>query len=670
MGQTDLLLLNASNLPQLPIYPYAFVQVSAIARRFGLSVRRLDLLQVRREFWRPMLRELIQRHRPRMVGIHLRQQDTVLHFDYHNPQMGVMAGRYFPVQDTRALIEVLREVGDMPITMGGFGFTSHAHLLLDYLGADFGVQGDPDGFFARFEDVVARRELESVPGLAYRRDGTYQFNPRGFYPPAAEREYTDEIVDELISFYGHSQLYGSNPPTVAVEAMRGCPFRCGFCLEPHVKGRRIAYRDMETIVSELEFLLSRNLRRFWFVASELNIQGSEFILKLAERVIRLNETHPGSPIEWSGFTLPRFNESDLRILQRAGYAGALNDILSLDDENLHRMQVPYRSGQAITYLKAMAKMAEEESQAQATSPHGVEGLRQRLAGYFTLFLGNYHADERTIRRSLQQVDEHGLRENYRGAFVMAATRVYDIEGKYICATSEEEAKSIISYDERGERPFNLLWPSFYYPRFLMQRLGSTAEILKFFSFVGDTFLSLAHRMRKDWNWFLSRNTSVEQLREWLAGASSVPLGAHEAPPHVLEKAAHVLGELRTPALVSMMAPEPEQKPLWNEVARVLLEHLFRVHGKSVAAVTAHLGIQADERGIPRVSEYRLMERLYQRYDSVEQLIEDAGACLDVSGNSLAMLYLQWLLYANNVTIRPEYRDLLFEPPVEPASAVG
>ncbi|WPB72596.1 hypothetical protein KYC5002_26430 [Archangium violaceum] len=77
MGQFDLLLLNASNLPQLPIYPYAFVQVSAIARRFGLSVRRLDLLQVRREFWRPMLQELIQRHRPRMVGIHLRQQDTL-----------------------------------------------------------------------------------------------------------------------------------------------------------------------------------------------------------------------------------------------------------------------------------------------------------------------------------------------------------------------------------------------------------------------------------------------------------------------------------------------------------------------------------------------------------------------------------------------------------------
>lgn len=40
----DLLLLSASNYPALPIYPYAFVQVSALAARHGLTTARLDLL--------------------------------------------------------------------------------------------------------------------------------------------------------------------------------------------------------------------------------------------------------------------------------------------------------------------------------------------------------------------------------------------------------------------------------------------------------------------------------------------------------------------------------------------------------------------------------------------------------------------------------------------------
>ncbi|NUR28894.1 MAG: hypothetical protein HOV83_24145, partial [Catenulispora sp.] len=46
-----MLLVNASNYPALPVYPYAFVQVSAIAARSGRTVRRLDLLGHERREW-------------------------------------------------------------------------------------------------------------------------------------------------------------------------------------------------------------------------------------------------------------------------------------------------------------------------------------------------------------------------------------------------------------------------------------------------------------------------------------------------------------------------------------------------------------------------------------------------------------------------------------------
>jgi hypothetical protein len=60
-GRTDLLLLNASNLPTVPIFPYAFVQVSAIARRFGLNVARFDFLNAHRmPRWQSLLAELIR----------------------------------------------------------------------------------------------------------------------------------------------------------------------------------------------------------------------------------------------------------------------------------------------------------------------------------------------------------------------------------------------------------------------------------------------------------------------------------------------------------------------------------------------------------------------------------------------------------------------------------
>ena len=68
MQETDFLLLNCCNLPWRPIYPYAFVQISEIARRFDIRVTRIDLLYV--EHWYEYLKNVIKTQRPKMIGIH------------------------------------------------------------------------------------------------------------------------------------------------------------------------------------------------------------------------------------------------------------------------------------------------------------------------------------------------------------------------------------------------------------------------------------------------------------------------------------------------------------------------------------------------------------------------------------------------------------------------
>ena len=46
MSNTKMVLLNASNMETYPVYPYAFIQVPAIARRVGIEVVCKDLLGV------------------------------------------------------------------------------------------------------------------------------------------------------------------------------------------------------------------------------------------------------------------------------------------------------------------------------------------------------------------------------------------------------------------------------------------------------------------------------------------------------------------------------------------------------------------------------------------------------------------------------------------------
>ena len=86
MGSTkdsiDLLLLNCSNLPFIPVFPYAFVQVGALARRRGLKIKTLDLVKLSEEHISPTLDDYIHRFHPRMIGFTIRQLDSIIAGQY------------------------------------------------------------------------------------------------------------------------------------------------------------------------------------------------------------------------------------------------------------------------------------------------------------------------------------------------------------------------------------------------------------------------------------------------------------------------------------------------------------------------------------------------------------------------------------------------------------
>ena len=652
---TDFLLLNCTNLPWRPIFPYAFVQVSALARRAGVSVEVLDLLGVPRDRWAPTLQRVLERGRPRLVGLHIRQGDSVFLDDYYAPPGGPsQVKNYFPIDDNRHLVQLLRRSTDAPIIAGGFGFTTHARRLFEHLGIDYGVQGCPDDVIAHFDDLVARRSLGSLAGLMYRDGGELRVNPRGYYGPLGELEYTDAMVDQLARFYGHAQLFGADPPTVAVEVMRGCPFRCFFCTEPHVKGRDLRYRDLDVIEAELDFLLRRGIWRFWLICSELDVQGARFGFALAERIIRLRERHGGRPIEWSAYALPRLDEHELRTLQRAGYAGALNDVLSLDDENLRRARVPYRSKQAVAFLKAVTKLDREdaasEAQAAVAEQKVRSGLMQRtpkeLASIIGLFLGNAHATPDTLRRTLRRIDEEGMQENYRGGLAFPATRVFELDGTPICETTP---RGLRTYDREGEREPDVLWPMFYYPDFLVDRLGSPAAVIELMRYIGETLLSTAHRSRKDWPWFLSRVSTVAAFGAELRVALARRGLDESAPPAAKLVAADPIDA----RVRDLFAPPPGDRAGWNQAAGALVAHVLAANTERVAPVAAVLGLDPAE----RLSEYRVLERLSARFATREALFAELESTLEL--DDVQRLHVEWVLYANNVVLRTDYRELLF-----------
>ena len=224
MCSQKVLLLNASNMDVFPVYPYAFIQVPAVARQAGVEVICKDLLGIPRERWEQAVQASIERHNPIMILITLRNTDSLTSMDYELDGLQNRGRRaYFPIERTRELIAAIRVVSDLKIALGGFGFSVIPDELMHYLRPDYGVFGGPDAFFAHLNDIEAGN-LGEVANLLFFEEDQLISNPRIFYPPLADMEYTPQVIEEMMTFYDSFPSPGFEG--APVEIMRGCSHSC------------------------------------------------------------------------------------------------------------------------------------------------------------------------------------------------------------------------------------------------------------------------------------------------------------------------------------------------------------------------------------------------------------------------------------------------------------
>jgi hypothetical protein len=680
MSETiDLLLLNASNYPGQPIYPYAFVQVSALARQRGLQVVRHDFLETPASEWCPTLAHLISSFRPRIVGFHVRQADSQYISQYKRILYAAPSAiRYFPVDDTRFLIEEVRRLTSVPVVVGGFGFSVHTQRMLEFLQPDYGVCGDPDAFFEAF-DALASGDISlahQVPNLIYWDGDEYRHNPRAYFSPLPRPEYDDTVFSELCRFYASRGrrlslgLFGD--ADVPVEVARGCPCSCYFCTEPHIKGRRIRHRDLDAIMEDVAFLAARDVRCVWFVCSEINMGGMDFALSLAARMEAFNAQRGHRRMLWKAYCMPRpgMSKANLRIMMSAGYIPGWNEFMSFDDRNLHRSRMPYRSEHAVEYLRDVLELSHD-----AAVFHGPP--IQKLE----MFLGSAYADAQAIRSTLAVVDREDLRQADGG--VIMATRVYELDGRLTCG----DAASLISIGPRGPQVTpDTLRPTFHYAPKLLDALGSTDHVESFLHFISQTFLSHKFRASLDIRAFLALNISAGRLADHirhqapfgLACVTEIQSGRQEsgidAGTRALYQASDALSvaiwkdpsAARVRALLDLGAEAADVRLL--TITRVL-NILLHTNEPAFQPVYAFLGLaHQDDRRTP----YRIMRQLYKHFASTEDLVSRVCARFSIEPESLTYLQLCHLLYDNNVRIDPLYASLLFDyaVPSELKTAAG
>ena len=128
-------------------------------------------------------------------------------------------------------------------------------------GADFLISGEGERPFALLLDALAGEgSLEAVPGLCWRQKQAegFRLSPPHAHAQMPPSPYTPAYFSQLAGRIAY------------IEASRGCPFACAFCLSGR-EGLRPQRAPLERVFSELDALAHSGARTIKFVDRTFNV---------------------------------------------------------------------------------------------------------------------------------------------------------------------------------------------------------------------------------------------------------------------------------------------------------------------------------------------------------------------------------------------------------------
>jgi radical SAM superfamily enzyme YgiQ (UPF0313 family) len=261
--------------------------------------------------------QAIEAFRPEVIGVSVRNIDDQR---MRNPR--------FLLDQARETVGWCREISRAPIVLGGAGFSILPQAILDYLGADMGIQGEGESLFCELLKRLGRGEQPGeMPGLFQR--GKASAITRAF---AKDLDMLPLPDPALIS----RSLSGATDAPVPVQTRRGCPLSCSYCSTPTIEGKRMRSRSPEVVVSWIARWVQEGYHNFYFVDNTFNLPPS-YAMRLCMKIIaaRLD-------ISWRCILFPaRLHPELIDAMAEAGCREVSIGFESGSERMLRRMHKPY-----------------------------------------------------------------------------------------------------------------------------------------------------------------------------------------------------------------------------------------------------------------------------------------------------------------------------------------
>ncbi len=307
-----MLTLINTNMMQPAIGPVGLDYIAGAAKKCGINTELVDLCL--EEDYRQVLKKYFSSKSPSLVGLSFRNVD-----DCFWP-----SAEWF-VPKLWEIINLIRELSDAPIVVGGVGFSIFGKEIVERTGADFGVAGDGEQAVTELYNVTRAsspcyhgqdgrdtyngRRFKSIKGLIWRSGEEIICNGKT-WPEKLSLSIERDAVDNAEYFKRGGQC--------GIETKRGCNRGCIYCADPLAKGLVVRVRQPAEVADEVQNLVNQGIDVLHTCDSEFNIPA-EHAFAVCEELIRR-----GLPekVRWYTYMAIRPFDAELaQICRQAGCVG-------------------------------------------------------------------------------------------------------------------------------------------------------------------------------------------------------------------------------------------------------------------------------------------------------------------------------------------------------------
>ena len=253
---------NTSEI-NMPTLPLGLVSVATATKAAGHEVEVLDLLSQHEPL--AQVKAAIESFRPDVIGISVRNIDDQS-----------MENTRFLLQEVKDVVAACRAHSKALIILGGAGYSIFPESVLDYLGADAGIQGEGETIFpALLEKLQKGLRLSEIPGIYLPGRGLQ--GERLFTKNLDSIPFPDEHLWTVPATAGNDVL-------IPLQTRRGCALGCNYCSTATIEGTALRKRSIDAVVDGLARHAAAGFKHFYFTDNTFNMPPS-YALELCRKII-------------------------------------------------------------------------------------------------------------------------------------------------------------------------------------------------------------------------------------------------------------------------------------------------------------------------------------------------------------------------------------------------